>query len=184
MSFKKDIFCVFKNENTLEQMIEYVGMCMYIQSCSSNWVLEISSQSKEQASKGEQVIDENSVQHLVSPYSRQYVCVRGATETKINHAWPMTSRWWLFSRQVISSTFATLCTAACQVPLSIGFPRQEYWSGLPFPSPRDLPDPGIEPKSVTSPALAGRFFTTSTTGEVHYSPSSGLQCALGYSILI
>jgi len=39
----------------------------------------------------------------------------------------------------------------------MGFPRQEYWSGLPFPSPRDLPDPGIEPKP---PALAGRFFTT------------------------
>ena len=41
-------------------------------------------------------------------------------------------------------------TVACQVPLSMGFPRQEYWSGLPFPSPGDLPDPGIEPMS---PAL-------------------------------
>ena len=39
----------------------------------------------------------------------------------------------------------------------MGFPRQEYWSGLPFPPPRDLPDPGIKP---TSPALAGEFFTT------------------------
>ena len=43
-----------------------------------------------------------------------------------------------------------------QAPLSMGFPRQEYWSGLPFPPPGDLPDPGIEP---VSPALAGRFFT-------------------------
>ena len=43
--------------------------------------------------------------------------------------------------------FSTPWTATCQAPLSMGFPRQEYWSGLPFPSPRDLPDPGIEPKS-------------------------------------
>ena len=46
---------------------------------------------------------------------------------------------------------------AYQASLSIEFPRQEYWRGLPFPSPGDIPDPGIEP---TSPALAGRFFTT------------------------
>ena len=47
---------------------------------------------------------------------------------------------------------------AHQVPLSMGFPRQEHWSGLLFPSPGDLPDPGIEPMSLASPALAGRFF--------------------------
>ena len=47
----------------------------------------------------------------------------------------------------------TLCTEACQAPLSMGFPRQEYWSGLPFPPPGDLPDPGMEPESPTSPAL-------------------------------
>ena len=44
-----------------------------------------------------------------------------------------------------------------------GFSRQEYWSGLPFPPPGDLPDLGIEPKSLMSPALAGRFFTSSAT---------------------
>jgi hypothetical protein len=42
----------------------------------------------------------------------------------------------------------------------MGFSRQEHWSGLPFSLPGDLPDPGIEPKSLTSPALAGRFFAT------------------------
>ena len=42
----------------------------------------------------------------------------------------------------------------------MGFPRQEYWSGLPFPSPVDLPDPGIEPTSPVSPALTGGLFTT------------------------
>ena len=52
-----------------------------------------------------------------------------------------------------------------QAPLSKGFPRQEYWNGLPFPTPGDLPDPGIELKSLASPALAGRFFTTSATWE-------------------
>ena len=53
--------------------------------------------------------------------------------------------------------FVTPWTVVCQAPLSMGLSRQEYWSGPPFPSPRVLPDPGIEP---TSPALAGRFFTT------------------------
>ena len=57
--------------------------------------------------------------------------------------------------------FATLWTVARQAPLSMGFPRQEYWGGIPFPSPGDLPDPGIE---LTAPALAGRFFTTKLPG--------------------
>ena len=54
--------------------------------------------------------------------------------------------------------------AACQTPLSMGFFRQEYWSGLPFPPPGDLLDPGIEPESLASPALAGEFFTTASLG--------------------
>ena len=56
--------------------------------------------------------------------------------------------------------FASPWTVALQAPLSMGFSRQEYWSGLPFPSPGDLPDPGIEPASLASPALPGGFFTT------------------------
>ena len=62
--------------------------------------------------------------------------------------------------------FATLWTVAHQAPLSMGFSRQEYWSGLSFPSPRDLVTPGIEPMSLVSPALAGGFFTTSATWEI------------------
>ena len=58
--------------------------------------------------------------------------------------------------------FVTPWTLAHQVPLSMGFPRQEYWSGLPFPPPGDLPDPGIKPES---PALAGGFFTTEPPGK-------------------
>ena len=61
--------------------------------------------------------------------------------------------------------FETLWTIAHQAPLSMGFSRHEYWSGLPFPSPGDLPNTGIEPGSLMSPALAGEFFTTSATWE-------------------
>ena len=59
--------------------------------------------------------------------------------------------------------FAAPWTVAHQAPLSMEFSKQEYWSGLPFPTPGDLPDPGIKPTSFASPALAGRFFTTSAT---------------------
>ena len=61
--------------------------------------------------------------------------------------------------------FATPWTIGHQASLSMGFSRQEYWSGLPFPSSRDLLDPGIEPLSPASPALAGKFFTTSAIWE-------------------
>ena len=61
--------------------------------------------------------------------------------------------------------FATPGTAAFQAPASMGFFRQEYWSGLLWPPPGHLPNPEIEPTSLTSPALADRFFTTSTTWE-------------------
>ena len=59
-------------------------------------------------------------------------------------------------------TLATPWTGVCQIPLTVGFPRQEYWSGLPFPSPGDLPHPEIKP---TSPTLAGGFFTTEPPGK-------------------
>ena len=61
--------------------------------------------------------------------------------------------------------FATLWTVTHQAPLSMGFSRQEYWSGLPCPLPRDPPNPGIEPASLMSPALAGGFLNTSATWE-------------------
>ena len=56
-----------------------------------------------------------------------------------------------------------------QAPMSMDFSRQEYWSGLPFSTPRDLPDPGVEPASLMSPALAGGFFTTSASWEAQLS---------------
>ena len=62
------------------------------------------------------------------------------------------------------NSFATPWTVAHQAPRSVGFHKQEYWNGLPFPPPSVLPDPGIE---LLSPALAGRFFTTKPPGQPH-----------------
>ena len=65
----------------------------------------------------------------------------------------------LFSLSVVSDSFETLWTVAHQAPLSMGFSRQEYWNGLPFPSPGDLPDPGIEPTSPCLRTVGGVFAT-------------------------
>ena len=69
------------------------------------------------------------------------------------------------SSSVVSNYFVTAWTTAHQAPLSMGFSRQEYCSGLPFPSPGDLPDPGIEPTSPVSPALESGFFTPELPGK-------------------
>ena len=73
-------------------------------------------------------------------------------------------RWFQVYAWSVAQSCPTLCDPmdciARQAPRSRGFSRQEYWSGLPFPHPRDLPDPGIEPTSLASPALAGGFFAT------------------------
>ena len=76
--------------------------------------------------------------------------------------------------------FATPWTIACQAPLSMGFSRQEYWSGLPCLPSGDLPGPWTEPVSLMSPALVGGFFTTSTTWEVGH----GLKCHLEIQICL
>ena len=65
----------------------------------------------------------------------------------------------------VTSNSATPWNTAPQAPLSTGFSKQEYWSGLPFLPPGDFPDPGIEPMSPTFPAMAGRFFTTQPPGK-------------------
>ena len=71
------------------------------------------------------------------------VCARAHAQS-LNCVWPFAIPW----------------TVVHQAPLSMGFSRQEYWNGLPFPPPRDLPNPRKEPKYSMSPELAGRFFTT------------------------
>ena len=75
--------------------------------------------------------------------------------------------------------FVTLWSIDSQAPLSMGFSRHEYWSGLSCPPPGDLPIPGIEPASLISPALAGGFFTTSATREAPAMHQSGFNPWLG-----
>ena len=69
--------------------------------------------------------------------------------------------------KVVSNSCNSMGYIALQDPLSMGFLRQEYWSGLPFPLPGGLPDPKIKPTLLMSLALTGRFFNNSTTLEVH-----------------
>ena len=71
----------------------------------------------------------------------------------------------VLSRFSCVQLFATPWTGAHQAPLSMGFSRQEYWSGLLYPPPGDLPDPGIKPRSPASPELTGGFLTTSAPGK-------------------
>ena len=71
----------------------------------------------------------------------------------------------VLSRVSYVRLFAPEWTEAHQAPLSLRFPRQEYWSGLPCPPPGDLSDPGIEPTTPESPAWAGGFFTTEPPGK-------------------
>ena len=78
---------------------------------------------------------------------------------------------YVLSHSVVSGSFVAL-----QTPLSMKFPRQEYWSWLPFPTPRYLSNPGIEPISLVSPALAGGFFTSGATWK-----APGVQMALQFS---
>ena len=80
----------------------------------------------------------------------------------------------------MSYSFATPWTVALQAPLFMGFLRQESWSRLLFPSPGDLPDPGMEP---ASPALAGRFFTTKSPGKPDWILEESITCLFIHSLL-
>ena len=95
---------------------------------------------------------------LILLYSRNSSLFLGSFSPKFLHI-PKKACMCMLSRVRLC---ATLWTVACQAPLSMGFYRQEYWSGLPCPAPGDFLDPGIEPAYIMSPALAGRFFTTIT----------------------
>ena len=79
----------------------------------------------------------------------------------------------LLSRSVVSDS-VSLWTVPGWAPLTVEFSRQEYWIGLPLPIPGDLPDPGIEPSSLASPALVGRFFTTTATWEALLMAIAGI----------
>ena len=86
-----------------------------------------------------------------SKRERMYVCVH------------------VFSHAFVSSSFATPGTVVRQAPRSMEVSKQEHWTGLPFPPPGDDTNPWIEPVSVASPALAGRFFATEPPGKPTYN---------------
>ena len=99
--------------------------------------------------------------------------------------WVLKGNFYHFNIQLLKNICSVLCamlsrfshvllltalwTVACQAVVFMAFSRQRYWSGLPYFAPGDLPDPGIKPVSLRSPALAGRFFITSTTWEAKKS---------------
>ena len=89
------------------------------------------------------------------------------------------------------NSFVTPWTVACQAPLSMAFPRQEYWSGLPFPSLRDLPDPGIEAASPTLQAdslplkpQARKIWSAKRLSNIRYYGSSHMALTLQFRVLI
>ena len=89
--------------------------------------------------------------------------------TPIDHLCFRSPLWFMYACMLSHVPFfVTPRTVVCQAPLSVEFFRQEYWSGVPFPSLGDLPNPGIEPMSLTSSALAGGFFTTAPPGKPMY----------------
>ena len=112
----------------------------------------------------------NGLKQFIEHYNNYLVC-EGFIEIPCETIWIW---WFLCVMHACLSCFSHvwLCvipwTVACQAPLSMGFSRQEYWSGLPFPPPGDLPNPGIESTSLVSPALASGFFISSATWEVHF----------------
>ena len=93
---------------------------------------------------------------------------------KILHFCSVSSVVCLLCAQMLSCVwlFVTPWIAVCKASLSMGFSWQEYWGGLPFPPPGDLPNQEMEPMSLMSPALAGEFFTTRTTSEKAMAPHS------------
>ena len=105
--------------------------------------------------------------HCTKSRQRDYVgashrvAVRFTIQTFNRAGHVVTTQFWVHAKLLQSClTLCDLLTRACQTPLCMGFSRQEYWSGLPCPPPGDLSNPGIEPVSLMSLALAGRFFTT------------------------
>ena len=95
--------------------------------------------------------------HILSAACKESVCVCVCVCVRV--------RACVRARAQSCRTLQTQWTVASQAPLSMGLSWQEYWTGLPSPSPGDLPDPGTEPISSVAPALAGRFFTTELPGK-------------------
>ena len=92
----------------------------------------------------------------------------------------------MYAKLLQSCLSVTPWTVVFQASLFMGFSKQEYWSGLPCPPLGDLPNPGVEPTSLMSPALVGGFFTTSATWEAHGTAQlpSIFKCSLHFSNVV
>ena len=104
------------------------------------------------------------LQARILEWGAMHALLQGIFQTQglIPHLlWFLHCRWSLYQWDT-EETFTTPWSVALQAPLSVGFSRQAYWSGLPFPPPGDLPDPGIKPVSA---ALAGRFLSVEPPGK-------------------
>ena len=110
------------------------------------------------------------------PWTEEPGRLQSMGSQRIRHDWATSLHFCLnliwkekiFSPKVVPKSFEFLQTVACQASLSMKFlPRQEYWSGLPFPSPGDLPDPGIKPVSLVSLALQIDSLPTKSSGKPH-----------------
>jgi len=112
-----------------------------------------------------------------SEYCQHHLGIQGP-RAFITHMCPHTCFACMLSCFSHARLFVTLWTIALQAPLSMGFSRQEYWSGLLCPSPGDLPNSGIKRASFMSPALAGKFFTTSTTPECTHTHTQNVSLPL------
>ena len=124
---------------------------------------------------------------LSGPWWVWHVCMRTSSGA-------LTLRWWSFGKLIICAYcaywaqslslvqhFATIWTVAHQALLSMGFPRQEYWIGLPFPSPGDLPDPGIKPESSVFPAFQPDSLPSESSGKTQLAVWSGNNISLDLS---
>ena len=121
---------------------------------------------------------------LSGPWWVRHVCMRTSSGA-------LTLRWWSFGKLIICAYwaqslslvqhFATIWTVAHQALLSMGFPRQEYWIGLPFPSPGDLPDPGIKPESSVFPAFQPHSLPSESLGKPQLAVWSGNNLSLDLS---
>ena len=103
-------------------------------------------------------------QHSFQRLSRKRYCITNMELVIPYHYSNSLNSYWCVCVLSHDRLFATPWTTASQASLPMGFSRQEYWRGLPFPTPGDLPNPGIKLETLASPALAGGFFTTVLLG--------------------
>ena len=119
------------------------------------------------------------INEIIPVYICISVCITSLVPKKQNHLFVSEYHICACMHAQLCLTLCDLMTVACQAPLSLGFSRREHWSGLPFPPPGDLPNPGIEPMSPVSPALAGGLFITMPPGW-HTHVYECIKCWVGH----